>query len=269
MVTRIIHQMWFDLNDYNNTGPPSKYNDYIQKWKELNTEMEYKFWNGQKILDLWNHPGLSKWKNFFNSLNRHIEKCDFSRYAILYIYGGVYIDLDFIPLKSINSLIHNREFGWCYEPFIHQDSFDEGHARISNGFLCSVKEHYIWPLLMDEIMKHYNPNGNVLLNTGTSRISKFTREYDVPKEYFIDTCLIIPVDVNGNSMCHNYLENAYCYTKWNEGTKWWNQKDLNSSNSFLEVNKNLQNNNKRTNMIFLFILIFLIILLFIYLFIKI
>lgn len=238
MIPQILHQMWFDKIDYDNETAPKKYPKYVeytQKWRQLNPEMTYMFWNGRRIEELWKHPRLSKWKSFFHSLARHIEKCDYSRYAILYLYGGVYIDLDFIPLKPIKPLLQNRKFGWCYEPSAHQEPMDEGYSRISNGFLMSTKDHPIWPQLLDVIMLNYDPNGNVLLNTGPTRLSRFARTHKIPQHYFIDTCLIIPVDVNGNTTCENSLESAYCYTRWYEGTQWWNDNNkvflqLSSSN---------------------------------------
>ena len=228
-IPKIIHQMWFDRVIFDNDTPPNKYpkyRQYTQGWKDKNPDFQYVFWNRRKIEDLWNHPKLAQWKPFVNQMSKHIEKCDFTRYAILYLHGGFYCDLDFICLKHIGPLIQNREFLWTYEPEVHKKPLDGGRTRVFNGVLASRPDHWIWPLLMTYIQEIYRPNHEVMFNTGPIRLSAFVQKYQIGVKYpnyFVDKCLIIPLD-STRQVCtecpRDSLNNAYCYTFWNEGSGW-------------------------------------------------
>jgi mannosyltransferase OCH1-like enzyme len=181
------------------------------------------FWNGDRLNRLWEDPRLARWKNFFHRrIVRHIEKCDFSRYAILYLYGGVYCDLDMICLRPLDPLMEGRELGLAYQPYEHCLPYEV----IANQFMASSPGHWFWPMLMNYIMRRYDTDRSVLYNTGTAIIARLVREnrirYRFP-EFFIPTCLVVPKTFFGKISANcpeNIMDRAYCYTKWNEGTGW-------------------------------------------------
>jgi mannosyltransferase OCH1-like enzyme len=106
---------------------------YPQSWQELNPGFEYKLWNRKMARELFDNPKLAKWKDFYyNTLQDWIEKCDFLRFAILYIYGGTYVDLDFKCNKSLEPLL-NREIGLVWEPYEHTEPADATPRRLYNG----------------------------------------------------------------------------------------------------------------------------------------
>lgn len=230
-IPKTIHQMWFDKQEYDNTTGPERYHKYIQSWRDKNPDFAYSFWNRRKIEELWKQAPLSKWVGFYHSLRKHIEKCDFSRYAILYLYGGVYVDLDFQCLRSISPLIKDREFGWCLETESHKIPSDPRFKKVFNGFLFSKPEHWIWPRLMDHIVKNYKPGGNwtqVIKNTGPFSLGLFAYENKLctyTPYLFFDLCSIMPINYY-QRICpecpKNAIETAYSTTKWVEGSNWQN-----------------------------------------------
>ena len=52
----------------------------------------------------------------YYQISQIIMKCDLSRYAVLYFYGGIYHDLDYICYQPFDSLIANRDILLCREP---------------------------------------------------------------------------------------------------------------------------------------------------------
>lgn len=230
---KIIHQMWLDTKVRDNTEPPEKYRKlgYSETFKQLNPEFEYKFWNWEMVDKLFENPLLTPWKDFFyNGITRHIEKCDFARFAVLYIYGGVYVDLDFKCLKPLYPYVKNREFGCFFEPPEHIEDIDKTDRRLCNGFLISSKGHWIWPKFLDYIKENYTVYHHVILNTGPAIFSHFEKKYhllDNYPHYFLDTCLFLPfIDLRGgkygiSKICPpNPLDYAVIVTFWNEGSGW-------------------------------------------------
>lgn len=105
MYPRIIHQIWFQ----GETQIPIKYTTYIKSIKELHLgsefkkSWEYKLWDNIKILKLL--AKYPKWKKIYNGFPYLHQKVDYAKYLILWFYGGVYIDIDVIALKSLEPLL--------------------------------------------------------------------------------------------------------------------------------------------------------------------
>lgn len=224
--SKLLHQMWYDKNIYDNEDPPSKhpkYKTYIQNWRQRNPNLEYCFWNRRRIEELWKDPRLSRWSDFFKfQIRRHIEKCDFTRYAILWCYGGLYADLDFDCLRSMESLINEHDLGLTSEPVEHlKDTPDKDLVPVTNGLMFSMPNHPVWPGLMDYIQDNYKPNNNVLENTGPAALARYLHSH--PEYPLLDYCLMNPLTKQGtvSQQCPvDTLKRAYAVTYWKEGTGW-------------------------------------------------
>jgi len=221
-IPKKLHQMWLDRNDPNMVGLPPNYpiyKTYTESWKHHHPEFEYKLWNNRDIAELWQHPRLNKYKRFYEEvITRQIERCDFARYAVMAVYGGVYVDLDFFCQRNISPLLVDREIGLSKDVAEHSQVVGD---MVFNGFLVSIPEHPFWFQLLDTIMENYRPEQSVLQNTGPkllSRLFQFNEATELPH------CLILPL--NGAQQiamgCNKSdYEKAYCYTKWYEGSYWY------------------------------------------------
>jgi hypothetical protein len=224
----IIHQMWLDVDTETNTVPCKKYvtEHYTLSIKKLNPNFAYIFWNMEKVRELFEDPRLQRWKRFyFQALREHIEMCDFARYAIMYIHGGVYIDCDFTAVKSLDTLIEShaellltldvRAWGsQVREPGM------TGPAAIFNGFLGSKPGHYFWSELMDSIMYRYNKDVPVLNTTGPVAVGEFAQRM----YYSIDDCPQWYIDnklVNWRKIEGPNTELQYLHSNHFDGTNWW------------------------------------------------
>jgi mannosyltransferase OCH1-like enzyme len=238
-IPKLIHQMWLDKSIDDNEGVPvdnkkySLYTTYSNTIKNFNKDFEYVFWNNDKINNLFDdYPILQKYKSTWNNFPHLIEKCDFARYMILYVHGGVYIDLDYICRKNLYPLIKNREIAFVWEPQEHL-------SVIANSFLGSYVNNPLWLQFMDHIVYRFNNNSypdlfsEVLKTTGPISLTDFfiANGYDKNIFWFVDTCLVIPITynfiepviskqclVNGKKTLEDI--DPYLYTYWNEGTNW-------------------------------------------------
>ena len=116
-IPKIIHQIWIG------TKPaPTKLMD---TWKDKNPDFTYIRWNEKEI---------KKRKLTLNCSNRINEieeingKADIIRWEILYEYGGIYIDLDYICNKSFDDLKIVTEVGLIKSNNVEQ---------FTNSFLMS------------------------------------------------------------------------------------------------------------------------------------
>ena len=76
-------------------------------WKELNPEYEIKLYSDSMIEEFLMENYGEVYKNIFDYITDGPIKADFWRICILYKYGGVYSDIDNIPLIQLNDFIEN------------------------------------------------------------------------------------------------------------------------------------------------------------------
>lgn len=219
---------------------------------------------------MWStRPELSRWLPLWKRISRHIEKCDLTRFAIMHLYGGVYVDMDFECCRSINPLMtvgkdtattttdsgsskQAREIALVRDLNVHKEWRKPGMVKIINGYLMSRKGHPLWAGLMDEIAAHYSPKANVMFNTGPTRFALYVASLGVSErthpDWFVDKCLIVPWGRGGKLIteCRNHPElntslkggggkGPYARTRWDEGSTWTAEAKSEWRNKYLGV----------------------------------
>ncbi len=105
-ISKIIHQT--APENINKWHPIWK---YCQKsWKDCfpETEYQYFFWNDDDLLKLIKND-FPEFLQLYNDFDKHvILKVDFARYAILYKYGGIYSDMDYMCKKNFYNQLSNN-----------------------------------------------------------------------------------------------------------------------------------------------------------------
>jgi len=215
MIPKIIHQIWFQGVD----NIPSDLLEYHYSW--INTHPEYTFivWDQHMIEKLINTS--ETWiKELYYSYNKMIQKIDFAKYVILYVYGGIYIDMDIKCLKNLNILLENNTYSAIFS--VMPTAFFQqlillfiGHSLnnliINNGIIFIEKNH---PIMLetikaaynqrDTIYKHINnflyifyTTGPICLTNGVNNYTKTNPSSDnillLDSSYF-ENCLSINLD---------------------------------------------------------------------------
>lgn len=221
-ITKCLHQVWLDKHNPDFRGYPEHrptYKTYAASWQKHHPDWEYKLWNNREFEALLNRPGFEAYADLYhNRIRKHIEKCDFARYLILYVYGGVYVDLDFECLRNLGPLTANRELGLVPEALEHQFFYKE---MICNSFIMSAPGRIEWKRVLDTMVRDYHPARSVPENTGPCLLR---RTIPLTPENTIPSCAIIPLTYYNHSSwgCRIAdLDAAYCHPHWTEGTYWW------------------------------------------------
>ena len=92
-IPKKLHQIWLGSN------LPDIYNPLIEKLRDLHPDWEYKLWTDRDVADFDFHN-----KDLFVKSKNFGQKSDILRYEILNSFGGIYLDLDFIAIKPLDSL---------------------------------------------------------------------------------------------------------------------------------------------------------------------
>lgn len=241
MIPKTIHRIWLDINIDDNTKAPAKYDKFLASFDKYNPEFKVEFWNMARVKKLFrDHPVIAKYQRYWETLPHHIEKCDMARFIILYLFGGIYVDLDFMCFKNLSPLL-DREILLVCEPVEHSEMFqDDITCRICNGFIGSVPRHQFWLDWLDYIVQTIETKGadDVLNTTGPINFRRFFEQSIYRDTPLAETCDILPFyNDNGNiyvaRQCrhrnagnkianekyHQNMDN-YVHTRWIEGSGW-------------------------------------------------
>jgi mannosyltransferase OCH1-like enzyme len=103
---KTINYIWINFKNELDQNPiiPQKYLENIKNTQRLNPDYKIKIWNGYDCDQLIKKYFPDKVKFYWN-LPYPIQRCDYIRIIILYIYGGIYSDMDRISLKSYDIIL--------------------------------------------------------------------------------------------------------------------------------------------------------------------
>jgi mannosyltransferase OCH1-like enzyme len=146
-IPRILHLIWIGKKE-----EPSYVREHLLKWKKLMPNWQIILWTND---DLVEEKFPLKFLDLLNKVNSGAQKADILRYFIIEKYGGVYVDVDIIPNKSLDPIItqlfntslvicHDLEITWAY---------------IINAFFAAVPNH---PVLKTACELCIN---NIVINT--------------------------------------------------------------------------------------------------------
>lgn len=213
-IPKIIHFLWISCDDeFGNIDIPDKnVEKYLKTWETHNPEFEIMRWNGKNILHLI-ETNFPEYTDFYINLTPTISKCDFARFAVVYVYGGLYTDLDFICRKNISSLIQNDSY-FLFEPVEHVYMGD----KMYNGFFASVPQH---PFILGWLERmSINTSKEVFTRTGPKGLFNYYKTYK-GNVFIGNTCDALSIlDTNETSLACSGIYGRYTGTLWNDGSGW-------------------------------------------------
>lgn len=215
-IPKIIHFVWIDKKSpFENRGIPEKYVLYLKGWKIKNQNFEIKIWQGGDIYSLIKKH-FPQYEKTYKKINKNIIRCDIARFIILYIFGGVYSDLDFIARKNIGELIEKHDTWATFELPEHG-----GENNLFNGFLASVPKNSFIKSWFEHLFTTWGPDiKNVLEFSGPIGFAKFYRE-NGGELHIGSPCDIFPTNDKGkiSSFCDRNCE-PFTDNVWRDGSGW-------------------------------------------------
>jgi hypothetical protein len=163
MIPKIIHQTWSD-------NPLPQILKYIRDENiKLLKDKGYEFilWTDEMIIKLINehYPNFYK---IYNLALTGVQRGDIARIMILYHYGGIYIDLDILILKDLDTLIDfsKDKFNISFEPSEQTKLIYNTDRYLCNAFFAANKNNRFLHKLLYSIPESID-------NRGINIFSKF------------------------------------------------------------------------------------------------
>ena len=268
-IPKNINFIWIDKKNKNCSKIPSKNNIFLQTWKIYNPSYNIKIWYEKDIDNLLSNID-KKYSTFFYNIKKTICKCDFIRYLIIYLFGGIYCDLDFYCVQPFDSLIKDKSYLIFEETPEHEKK--AGNKLLFNGIFASYKNNPFLLGWIDYIIKNFKEPikpADVMHITGTSGFYKY---YEKNPIKLSNTCDVIPIiDNNTISSICDKNKKPYAVTLWKDGTSWgvgWSDDKENFIDIFTQNDKKSNKKSNKKIIIFIILLILFIFFFFFFFFFK-
>jgi hypothetical protein len=109
-------------------------------WKTFNPDYEYLLMDDNDCMQFIRENFDDSVLQAYTRIIPGALKADLWRYCVLYIHGGVYVDLDTICVNSLDKFINNYEFVSVVD--LNRNRY-EGRHNLFNSFIASVPNHPI------------------------------------------------------------------------------------------------------------------------------
>ena len=130
-----------------------KMKENSDKWKNMNPDFEIKLYDNDMCENFLLNEYGEIYRDIYIFLKDGPIKADFWRICILYKFGGVYSDIDNIPLLSINTFIEdNVDFVTC------SSYWDAENLNFNPNFIISDKQNIILKNVIEWYVNNYKNN---------------------------------------------------------------------------------------------------------------
>ncbi|KAL4229978.1 hypothetical protein ACF0H5_010367 [Mactra antiquata] len=181
-IPNIIHQIYFPVRSLD---PPEELLAARNSWIEKHPKYTHYLWNESTVQEFIRkeYPHLL---TMYESYTYWVWRVNIARYLILYHYGGWYMDLDLICLKSVDDLVDRAEKQ--KKSVIQHLTFPVG---TSNDFFGVTKGHQFLKSVLDFLPQSNRqfifPYPNTVLRTGTTYMWGRYLNYPYQEEFMILT----------------------------------------------------------------------------------
>lgn len=213
LIPKLIHLTW------KNKTIPEKWKDTIPAWAKLMPGWKIVLWtdeDNRKYIEEKHPYFLDTYDNF----PYNIQRADAIRCFILRDFGGIYSDMDILPIKNI-------------EPYLQGVSADailvySGNVdTYTNSFMASRQGSPFWDILIEDMMDGNNvpwyavvKHTYIMETTGPGLLNRIAKSYlgtvaNLPREVFM------AYNIDNH---HEYKEHAALFPL--QGSSWLNPAEI-------------------------------------------
>lgn len=178
-IPHIIHQSYKSFETV-----PKVWAETTSRWKSLHPEYEYKFWSDEDNRNLI--KSHYRWfLSTYDSYPAPIQRADAARYFAVLRYGGIYADMDILPIRSVSPLLDRLSSDGSTDDkeMLVAETYNLG---LTNALFAAVPNSTVLERFVRELPLHtkplhgfesFNPHFGVLLSTGPTRLWIFLNNY--------------------------------------------------------------------------------------------
>ena len=144
---KIIHQTW-KVKEI-----PPQFQDWSESWKACNPDYLHHVWT-DKENRLFIKQEFPELLSLYDNYDHHIKRVDAVRYCYLYLYGGIYCDLDFECIRGFDDLLIGHQDATVILGQMGEDP--DFHQAFPNAIMISKPKSSFWLFVIEEMKKRAN-----------------------------------------------------------------------------------------------------------------
>ena len=131
LIPKIFHQIWFDFG--RRKAQTEFHKNQTKRLLDLHPGWRYILWHEDEVIQLIKEH-VPFFLETFLSYKRPIKRHNSARFVVLYAMGGVYLDHDYIPVRSMDPAL-----GLCKVILTTEENFDR--LDPTNALMGGVAKH--------------------------------------------------------------------------------------------------------------------------------
>lgn len=171
-IPKIIHQAWIYSDEL-----PALFKTIAESWQECHSGWEYRLWcrSDAENFVRENYPDFLP---IYNGYEHDAERRNAIRYLLLHKTGGVYVNIDYECLESVDLLLGNSSC--CIG--LHSPSVSIYHNKpflLNHDFMASTAGHNYMKMVIDEMIGDNNKptNEHPVFHLGSFLMTKIYDKY--------------------------------------------------------------------------------------------
>jgi len=203
-IPKIIHLV------YSTPSIPEHYAVYFKSIRALHPHWEIRVYGDQEARSVVSRhmPWMT---GIYDAFSMDVQRTDVFRLAVVYVYGGFYMDMDMLCLQNLDQLCGHRLVLGEEKTLTEEECADMNGChplRIANYMFGSIPGHPFWLAMMDGVIHRRHTivikADDVLDSTGPGLL---TDVYHQVKEDYDD----ITVLFNKDRKCLKWCERVSCH----------------------------------------------------------
>lgn len=211
MIPKLVHQTFIAMN------LPDFILSIIEMNKKLNPNYEFIFYDDQQCKQFIQTHFSTRTYNAYISINDcyGAMKADFFRYCVLYILGGIYLDIKSILHVDLDTIITRDDICILDIPRTNLEYWRVNHPTYEQWILFFSPQHpYLKEMIQDmteAIEQKSEPIGmnskkKILHITGPDAFARVIHKYNTIHEQILHRNIDYNLYFNLTSHKHNYIE---------------------------------------------------------------
>jgi mannosyltransferase OCH1-like enzyme len=195
-IPRIIHRIWLG-----GERPRDESKHYEETWRKHHPGWEIRLWTEDDLPEFGLTDALKRGRH-------HAERADVLRYELLNQFGGVYVDIDFECLRSLEPLLAEVEvFAALQMP-----------ERVSNAMLGAVPGHPLFERASREAALRIGV-GTIPTATGPRFFTELLKDF--PEVTLYGPEKFFPYLWTEEHRAHEHFPEAYAVHHWAKSANSW------------------------------------------------
>jgi mannosyltransferase OCH1-like enzyme len=205
-IPKIIHHIWMGKNNI-----PIENLKLADTVRKKNPDFEYILWKDDDVDNLMKNF-FPEYYEKFNELPRLIMKIDMFRYFLMYKYGGLYTDMDYLMFKPFDLLEKKIVI-----PENRNKDNNNNITMLGNSIFASVPGNSFWKTLIDTLFvidrKNLPSHGkdNVINSTGPIFVYNMYKKFENKDDIYVPDRMLFHPPYKKDYQYIKNLEKNGCY----------------------------------------------------------